>query len=52
MDIKILKTEAEYETILICIESLMDSEPESPQEEELKLLVLLIEEYEDEHYPI
>jgi len=47
-----LKTEAEYETALAHLETLMDAEPNSPQEEELKLLAILIEEYELEHYPI
>ena len=52
MDIKIIKTEAEYEATLARIEALMDAEPDSPQEEELKLLVLLVEKYEAERYPI
>ena len=52
MKIKILKTEDEYEAALARIESLMDAEPGSPQEEELELLVLLVENYEAEHYPI
>jgi HTH-type transcriptional regulator/antitoxin HigA len=34
------------------IEVLMDAEPESPEEEELELLALLVETYEEEHYPI
>src|SRR3989304_4789244 len=52
MDIKIIKTEAEYEAALARIEVLMDAEPESLQEEELELLALLVEKYEAEHYPI
>ena len=52
MKIKILKTEDEYEAALARIESLMDAEPGSSQEEELELLVLLVENYEAEHYPI
>ena len=52
MDIKIIKTEAEYEATLARIAALMDAEPDSPQEEELKLLVLLVEKYEAEHFPI
>ena len=52
MDIKIIKTEAEYEATLARIEALMDAEPKSPQEEELELLVFLVEKYEAERYPI
>jgi HTH-type transcriptional regulator / antitoxin HigA len=52
MDIKILKTEKEYEATLQRIEALMDAEPGSAQEEELELLTLLVEKFEEEHYPI
>ena len=49
MDMKIIKNEAEYEAALTRIEGLMDANPDSPEEEELELLV---EKYEGEHYPI
>jgi len=52
MDIKIIKTETEYESALRRIEALMDAESKSPQEEELELLALLVETFEKEHYPI
>jgi HTH-type transcriptional regulator / antitoxin HigA len=52
MNSKIIKTETEYETTLARIEELMDAAPNSPEEEELKCLVLLVEKYEGEHYPI
>ncbi len=52
MRIKILKTEAEYEVALERIDALMEAEPGSPEAEELELLALLVEKYEDEHYPI
>ena len=52
MEIKLLKTETEYEAALTRIEALMDAEPGSAQEDELELLALLVEKYEDEHYPI
>ncbi len=45
-------TETEYEIDLAHIETLMDAEPNSPQEKELERLVILVEEYEREHYPI
>jgi HTH-type transcriptional regulator/antitoxin HigA len=47
-----LVTEAEYEAGLAHLETLMVAEPNSPQEKELELLAVLIEEYELEHYPI
>jgi HTH-type transcriptional regulator/antitoxin HigA len=49
---KILKTEAEYSTALAKVESLMDANPGSKQEEELELWSLLVERYEQEHHPI
>ena len=52
MKAKILKTEADYETALAYIETLMDAAPGSPEEEELSLFTLLVEQYEREHYPI
>jgi HTH-type transcriptional regulator/antitoxin HigA len=45
-------TETEYEAALVHFETLMDAEPNSPQEEELERLAILVEEYEREHYPI
>ena len=52
MDIKILKTEDEYEAALESIDALMDAAPGSPEEEELELLAILVEKYEQERYPI
>lgn len=52
MNPKILKTEKEYEAMLARIEDLMDAPPGSVEEEELELLSLLVEKYEEEYYPI
>lgn len=52
MEIKILKTEDDYEAALERIEALMDAAPGSSEEEELELLAMLVERYEAEHYPI
>lgn len=52
MKAKILKTEAEYEAALAYVETLMDAARGSPEEEELSLFALLVEQYEREHYPI
>jgi HTH-type transcriptional regulator/antitoxin HigA len=51
---KIIRTESEYEAALQRVAALMDAEtePGSPKGEELDLLSLLVERYEDEHYPM
>ena len=51
----IIRTEADYERHLAAARKLMDRDEESLSEEEtrlLDLLVHLIEQYEDKHYPI
>ena len=47
-----LKAVTEYKAALARLETLMDAETNSPQEEELKRLAVLVEEYELEHYPV
>lgn len=50
--IKIIKTEKEYEEALARIDALMDATPGSAREEELELITLLVEKYEEDHFPI
>lgn len=52
MDIKIIRTEKEYEEVLARIDQLGDPEPGTPEGDEFEILCMLIERYEDEHYPI
>ena len=52
MKVKLIKTEEEYQEALTELEGLMDAVPGSPEEEFLELLSLIIEKYEEEHYPI
>ena len=52
MKAKILKNETDYEDALAYIETLMDAEPGSAEEEELELFSMLVEAYEKEHHPI
>lgn len=54
MKAKIIRTEADYEAVLDRISILMDSDPApgSDQGEELELLGLLVEHYEEEHFPM
>ena len=47
---KIIKTTAEHEAALAPVESLMDAEPGSSEEQELELWSLLVEQYEKEHF--
>ena len=49
---KIIRTEMEYQATLRRIEELFDAAPDSPEEDELDLLVLLVEKYEEVVYPI
>ena len=51
-DIKVIKTEEEYEQILKRIEEIFDSKPNTPEGDELEYLVGLVEKYEDENFPI
>jgi HTH-type transcriptional regulator/antitoxin HigA len=52
MEIRPIKTEADYEATLKEIEGLMSAEADSPQGDRLDVLVTLVEAYEREHYPI
>ncbi|MFO7979262.1 MAG: ImmA/IrrE family metallo-endopeptidase [Candidatus Aminicenantes bacterium] len=49
---KIIKTEEDYNTALARIDELMDAEPNTPEGDELELLVTLVELYEEKKYPI
>lgn len=52
MDIRPIKTEEDYQATLREIESLMRSEPGSPEGERLDVLVTLVEAYERQHFPL
>ncbi|MBP7642903.1 MAG: hypothetical protein KA767_06160 [Saprospiraceae bacterium] len=49
---QIIKTEAQYEATLDRLNEIFDSNPKTPEGQEAELLALLIENYEDEKYPI
>ena len=49
---KILKTKEEYEAALAHVAALMEAAPGTDAEEKLELWSLLVERYEQEHYPI
>lgn len=52
MEIRPIKTEADYEAALKEIEHLMNSAPGTPEADRLEILTTLIEAYEERHYPI
>jgi HTH-type transcriptional regulator/antitoxin HigA len=52
MNIKPIKTEKDYQAALKRLEVIFDARPNTKQGDELEILSLLVEKYEDEHYPI
>jgi HTH-type transcriptional regulator/antitoxin HigA len=52
MQPKVIRTDEEHEAALKQIEALWDAEPGTPEGDEFELWAILIEMYEDEHYPI
>ncbi|EOW9092884.1 TPA: type II toxin-antitoxin system HigA family antitoxin [Vibrio cholerae] len=52
MDIRPIKTDADYRAALNDIENLMMAEPDTVEGEKLDILVTLVEAYEAKHFPI
>jgi HTH-type transcriptional regulator/antitoxin HigA len=52
MNIKPIKTEEDYKAALERLESIFDANPGTPEGDEVEILGMLIERYENEHYPI
>jgi HTH-type transcriptional regulator / antitoxin HigA len=52
MEIKPIRTEADYESALSEIEKLMESQPGTPEGDHMDVLVTLVEAYEAKHFPI
>jgi HTH-type transcriptional regulator/antitoxin HigA len=52
MEIKPIKSEKDYTKALKRLEVIFDSEPGSVNGDELEVLGILIEQYENEHFPI
>jgi HTH-type transcriptional regulator/antitoxin HigA len=52
MDIKPIRTEADYQATLKEIETLMMAAPNTPEGERLDVLVTLVEAWERAHYPM
>ena len=52
MEIRPIKTEQDYNAAITRIEVLWGSEKDTPQGDEMDLLVTLVESYEMKHFPI
>ena len=52
MDIRPIKTDADYRAALNDIENLMMAEPDTVEGEKLDILVTLVEAYEAKHFPM
>ena len=52
MEITIIKNEKQYQAYLQSMQEIFDAKNGTPEGDELDLLALVIEKYEDEHYPI
>lgn len=52
MDIKPIRTEKDYEEALAQIDAIFDAQPGTPEGDLLEVLTILVEAYEEEHYPI
>jgi len=52
MEIKLIKSEKDYQQALKRLEEIFDAEEGTKEGDEAEILTLLIEKYEDEKYPI
>jgi HTH-type transcriptional regulator/antitoxin HigA len=54
MTLKIIKSEFEYQQYLDWVDEMFDKKvlPETPEGEKLQVVLLLIKQYEDQHYPV
>jgi HTH-type transcriptional regulator/antitoxin HigA len=52
MKLKPIKTEQDYELALKHLDKIFDAQPGTKEGDELEILALIIEDYEDKNYPI
>lgn len=52
MEIKPIKNEKDYNQALERLETIFDAMPETPESDELEVLGILIDQYENEYFPI
>ncbi len=52
MNTKLIKTEKDYEVAVKRLEKIFDASPNSKEGDEAEVLSMLIDSYENQHYPI
>ncbi|MBU0474097.1 MAG: transcriptional regulator [Bacteroidetes bacterium] len=52
MNIKPIRTEKDYEIAIKRLEKIFDASPDSKEGDEAEILSILIDSYENQHYPI
>jgi len=52
MRIRPIRTKEDYEAACKRIDSIFQAEPGSPEDDELEILTVLVDAYEEEHFPI
>jgi HTH-type transcriptional regulator/antitoxin HigA len=52
MELKLIKTEEDYKQALARLEEIFDALPNTKEGDELEILSILIEKYEEKHYKI
>ena len=52
MELKPIKTEMDYRAALKRLEEIFDAKLDTPESDELEILGLMVDDYENKHYPI
>jgi HTH-type transcriptional regulator/antitoxin HigA len=52
MTLRLIKTKKDYQTALARLEIVFDAKPGTAQGDELEVLGMLIDQYEQKHYPV
>ncbi|TLU87317.1 MAG: helix-turn-helix domain-containing protein [Chlorobium sp.] len=52
MEIKPIKSESDYQQVLLRVEEIFLAKPNTKEGDELEILAILIEHYEEEHFPV
>jgi HTH-type transcriptional regulator/antitoxin HigA len=52
MEIKPIKTDKDYKNALKRLEIIFDASPNTPEGDELEILGILIDDYENKHFPV
>lgn len=52
MNIHLIRTKSDHQEALLRIDQVWDAKPKSPEADELEILSLLVEEYEQKHFKV